>query len=239
MICLLLALAQSTAESPQPISYGVEIAFRSGHADRGYLISDRLVIQPVVWLSGSGVDFSAWSNFTLARNSDGSRPEILELELGREYEWGSFSIRPAARMWFYHDPLSPYSSRSLEGWLNVSYDTGPFDLFTNHSLDVMEYQGAYFVDAGIESERELSERVEIGGSLGAGWASRLFNDSWFGVPASALNRASAKGWLTAYLSPHLYIVPHFEFNTTLDRAVRAAHVRPTYLLVGFTVGGEF
>ena len=242
--CALSAVARAFAQNPssepaRPISYGVELAFRSGHADRGYLISDRSVIQPVIWVSGNGADFSVWGNVTLGETTEGARPQILELELARKYEWHNLSIGPAARMWFYHDPLSRYSSRSLEGWLYVSYDTGPFSLFTNHSLDVLEYQGAYFVDAGIESEGQLSERVEIGGSLGAGWASEPFNDSWFGVPQSALNRAIAKGWLTAYLNSHLYIVPHFEYNKTLDPAVRAAHVRPTHLLVGLTLGGEF
>lgn len=234
------AVAQGTpSETARAISYGVELAFRSGHADRGYLISDRPVIQPVMWVSGNGADFSAWGNFTLAETTEGARPKILELELTRKFEWSNLSIGPAARMWFYNDPLSRYSSRSLEGWLYVSYDAGPLSLFTNHSLDVMEYRGAYFLDAGIESEGALSDRFEIGGSLGAGWASELFNEGWFGVPKSALNRAIAKGWLTAYLTPHLYLVPHFEYNKTLDPAVRAAHIRPTYLLVGLTLGGEF
>jgi hypothetical protein len=233
------AFAQGTpSEAARPITYGVELAFRSGHADRGYLISDRPVIQPVMWVSGNGTDFSAWGNFTLAENSDGSRPNILEFELTRTYEWSKLSIGPGARMYFYHDPLSSYRERSLEGWLFLAYDAGPFRLFTNHSLDVLTYKGSYFVDAGIEAGGALSERVELKGSVGAGWASAMFNQSWFDVPTAALNRAVAQGSLTAYLTPHLYLVPHFEYNRTLDPAVRAAQ-RPTYLLVGLTLGGEF
>ena len=217
------AFAQSTPpEKARPMSYGVELAFRSGHADRGYLPSTRPITQTVVWVSGNGTDFSAWGNVTLAENTDGSRPNILELELTRTYEWSNISVGPGVRMYFYHDPLNSYSEQSLESWLYLSYDAGPFRLFTNHSLDVLTYKGAYFVDAGIEAERELSERLEIKGSLGAGWASAMFNAAWFGVPQSALDRAVAQGWLTAYLTPHLYLVPHFEYNHTLDPAVRAA-----------------
>jgi len=243
MIALALStpgFAQSAPPAPaRPMSYGVEIAFRSGHADRGYLISDRPVVQPVMWVSRNGADFSVWGNVTLGRTTDGARPEILELELARTYEWGRLSIGPAARMYFYHDPLSPYSTRSLEGWLYLSFDTGPFRLFTHHSLDVLTSQGAYFADAGIESEREISERVTIAGSLGAGWASAMFNDAWFEVPKAGLNRAILRGTLTATLTPHVYLAPHLEWNTTLDRAVRASQRRPTYLLVGLTFGGEF
>lgn len=232
--------AQSTAsEAPRPVTYGLEVAFRSGHADRGFLISDRPVIQPVVWLSGAGAELSAWSNFTLATSTDGTRAEILELELTRAYELNRFSIAPALRMFFYHDPLSPYSTRSLEGWLYLKYDVGPFRLFTNHSLDVLTHQGAYFGEAGIESEGHLSERLKLGGSLGAGWASATFNDAWVGVARSALNHINAKGWLTAQVNRRLYAGPTFELNTTLDRRVRAEHIRPTYLLVGLAVGGDF
>jgi len=119
------AVAQDTSRvlaiSPQAkerrISYGVEIAFGSGHADRGFILSDRPVVQPVLWLSGSGAELSVWGNFTLAETTDGSRPEILEMELTREHEWRHFSVAPAIRMFSYHDALSPFRTRSIEGWL--------------------------------------------------------------------------------------------------------------------------
>ena len=62
---LLALLACTTAaravaqDIPQRMTYGIEIAFRSGHADRGFIINDRPVVQPVMWFSGSGTEFSA------------------------------------------------------------------------------------------------------------------------------------------------------------------------------------
>jgi len=143
--------------SPQHTTYGVEIAFRSGHADRGFIINDRPVVQPVMWFSGSGTEFSAWSNFALAQTTDGARPRIVELELTHEQTWGKVTAQPAIRMFFYHDALSADRDRSLEGWLTLSYDVGPFQLFTRQSLDVLTYKGAYFVDAGIA--RRALDRV--------------------------------------------------------------------------------
>lgn len=241
------AVAQSSPKSPgdtlsttePPVSYGVEIALSSGHADRGFIISDRPVVQPVTWVSGSGASFYLWSNLTLAQTTDSARPQILEMELAREAEWGRLSVAPAVRTYFYHDPLSTYSTRSIEGWLYLSYDVGPFSLFTNHSVDLLAYRGAYFGEAGIESEGRVSPRVEIGGSFGAGWASSAFNDLWVGIPKSALNRLSAEGWLLAYASPHYYIGPHFKLNSIVDRDVRAELARPTVLFVGLTMGVEF
>src|SRR6266496_4905430 len=46
--------AQDTADNARPISYGAEITFGSGHADRGFIISDRPVLQPVTWVTEIG-----------------------------------------------------------------------------------------------------------------------------------------------------------------------------------------
>jgi hypothetical protein len=235
------AFAQDT-QTPNEgrrVSYGVELAFRSGHADRGFIISDRPVIQPVMWLSARRTDLSVWSSFTLAETTDGSRPSILEIELTHAYKGGRVTVEPALRAFFYRDPLSPFSTRSIEGWLYLSYNAGPFRFFTNHSLDVQTYKGAYSVDAGIEADGHLSPRVKAGASFSAGWGSASFNDAWVGVANAALDRVSAEGWVAAYVNPRLYIGPRVDFSTILDRRVRTAAWRPSYVLVGLTVGGEF
>jgi hypothetical protein len=78
---------QKRSEKERPTSYGVEIELSSGHADRGIVISDRPVVQPVTWVSGSAATFSAWRNVTLAETTDSSRPQILEMELRVCHEW--------------------------------------------------------------------------------------------------------------------------------------------------------
>ena len=142
-------------------------------------------------------------------------------------------------MFFYNDPVSVDRTRSIEGWLYLSYNAGPFRLFTNHSLDVLTYRGAYFGEAGIEAEGHVAQRVEIGGSFAAGWASSTFNDAYADIAKSALDRLSVEGWLTAYRKSHFYIGPHFEFSAIVDRAVRAELIRPTYFLIRLTTGAEF
>lgn len=234
----LVTCVPAVAQEQRRVSYGVEIAFRSGHADRGFIINDRPVIQPVTWLSAGGTDVSVWSSLPLAETTDGARPGIVEIEAAHRHEWGPVTIGPSVRAFFYRDPLSPFSTRSIEGWLYLSYDAGPFRLFTHHSLDLQTYKGAYSVDAGIEADGHVAQRVELGGAVSAGWGSASFNDAWVGVATAALDRFEAKGWLTAYLTPHMYIGPHVEFSTLLDGRVRAAALRPTYVLFGFTLGGE-
>jgi hypothetical protein len=237
LVCAPVARARAQ-DIPQRMTYGVEIAFRSGHADRGFIINDRPVVQPVMWFSGSGTEFSAWSSFALAQTTDAARPQIVELELTHEQTWGKVSVGPALRMYFYNDALNAERDRSLEGWLNLSYDLGPVRLFTRHSLDVLTYKGAYFVDAGIESEHRVTPTLELGGSLGAGYGSARFNDDYADVAKRALDRVRAATWLTVYMR-RFYVGPHLEFSTIVDPAVRAAVTRPTYLLVRLGIGGQF
>jgi len=226
-------------ERQRPISYGAEIALSSGHADRGLVISDRPVLQPVIWVSGSGVSFSVWGSLTLGETTDGSRPQILEMELTREHKGRHLTVGPAIRMFFYHDPLSIDGSRSIEAWLNVSYSVGPLRLFANHSVDVLAHRGAYFGEAGLAFERRVSQTIKVGGSYGIAWASSTFNHAYVGIDKSAVNRLSVEGWLTAHVKRRLYLGPHFKFSTTVDRAVRAELARPTYFFVGLTTGVEF
>ena len=114
------------------MSYGLEVAFSSGHADRGFLISDRTVVQPVTWMGWNGTELSLWSSVPLTPNSDGSRPHIAEFELTHTQRWGKLTVAPALRMYYYHDALSRERDRSLEGWLELSVesDSGPIVSFT-------------------------------------------------------------------------------------------------------------
>jgi hypothetical protein len=231
---------QKTPDTAATISYGLETAIRTGHSDRGFLISDRPVFQPVVWVSRRGTNLSVWANLALADATDGSRPDIMETELTHKYEWKSYSIGPAARMYFYRDRVSRSTSRSVEAWLYLSRDLGPVTLFTNHSVDLLDYRGGYFGEAGVESEGVLSPGVEIGGSFGAGWANSTFNDYWAGVAKSAFNRVSAEGWLSVYPTPRFYIGPHVEFSSIVDRDVRAGDLfSPRYFVLKLTTGVEF
>lgn len=222
------------------ISYGLETAFRTSHSDRGFLISDRAVFQPVVWVSRRGTDFSLWGNLALADATDGSRPDIVEAELTHKYEGKSLSIAPAVRMWFYRDRVSRSRSRSIEAWMYLSRDLGAVTLFTNHSVDLQDNRGGYFGEAGVESEGMVSPALEIGGSLGAGWANSTFNDYWAGVAKAAFNRVSAEGWLSIYPTPRFYIGSHVEFSSIVDRDVRAGDLfSPTYFALRLITGVEF
>src|SRR5919197_3628159 len=47
-------------------SVGVEVAFKSGHADRGFIVSDRAVLQPVAWVFRPVAESAVWGGIPLA-----------------------------------------------------------------------------------------------------------------------------------------------------------------------------
>lgn len=221
------------------MSYGLEIDFRSGYADRGILISDRPVVQAIPWLSGAAGKVALWTNFTLDETSDNSRPQILELDVSHEQQWGRLSVTPEIEIYEYRDPVSAYRSRSIESWVYVSYRANPVRIFTNHSVDVAEYRGAYFGEAGIEVNRQVSRTIEIGSSISGGWGSATFNEEFFGVDRAAFNLVRVEGWLTTYLTRWFYVASHFQVNQFVDRALRAGVARPTMVFIGLVTGVEF
>jgi len=232
--------APPPASTPErPLSYGLEIDFRSGYADRGILISDRPVVQAIPWLSGPAGRVALWTNVALDETSDNSRPQILEVDLSHEQHWGRLSVVPEIEIYEYRDPVSADRSRSIESWVYVSYRANPVRIFTNHSVDVAEYRGAYFGEAGIEVNREVSRTIEIGTSISGGWGSRTFNEEFFDVDRAAFNLVRVEGWLTTYLTRSFYVASHFQINQFLDRALRAAVARPTMVFVGLAMGVEF
>jgi hypothetical protein len=230
---------QPASTIERPLSYGLEIDFRSGYADRGILISDRPVVQAIPWLSGSAGRVALWTNFALDEASDNSLPQILEVDFSREQQWGRLSVVPKIEIYEYSEPVSAYRSRSIESWIDVSYRADPVRIFTSHSVDLAEHRGAYFGEAGIEVNREVSRAIEIGTSISGGWGSRTFNEAFFDVDRAAFNLVRVDGWLTTYLTRSFFVVSHFQVNQFVDRALRAGVARPTMVFVGLVMGVEF
>jgi hypothetical protein len=240
LVLLTSAARPAGAQDTSTFSYGLETAFRSGHSDRGFLISDRQVLQPVLWASWGRTAGYLWGNVPMAAASDGSRPWIVEAELSQTVEWNGFSITPATRMYFYRDPILYGSSRSLEVWLHLTRDVGVLTLFARQSVDLLDNRGGYSGEAGVASSAHVSPSLELGGSFGAGWANATFNEWWAGVAKPALSRVGVDGWVTVYVTPNVYLTPHVEFSTIVDRDVREGDLyRPTYFLFRLATGVEF
>ena len=116
-------------------------------------------------------------------------------------------------------------------YAKISHKAGPVTVYTTHNVDIESFRGAYWGDAGVSKEQTWG-RWKLEGSLSGGWASSKFNEAYWGSRTSAFNLVAAQSSLTISLPGHVYLRPHFEFSSIVDRQLRAPLSSPTLLGMG-------
>lgn len=189
------------------------------------------VLQPSVWGSLSNLTLSLWGNVAATGLTE------LDPALSYSAEWRGFSFEPSFACYLYPAEPDPFGTAELS--LNVARPLGPLEVFTDHSLDVVGYPGAYYGDIGLSFERELTSSLSGGASASIGWASAQFNEECLGVRRGALNCTEAEASLTWSTFWLLYLRPHVAASSLLDAELRAATERPWNVTAGLAVGREF
>ncbi|HEX3036561.1 MAG TPA: TorF family putative porin [Thermodesulfobacteriota bacterium] len=224
-------------EEDQIFNFGTEIDFNSRYVWRGIALSEGAVMQPSVWISAFNFTFYIWGNFIL--NDEPNQGEFNEIELILYYsrEWGKVTFEPFVVYYVYPNQEDVPSTGEVT--LNLYYSFGPFNIFTSHTFDFVEYEGSYFGDAGLSYEHQLSSTLTLEASSSFGWASSEFNSVNIGLSKSAFNFAGGNLSLTYYPKEFLYFRPHIEFSAIVDGELRDQLDDPTILNVGVAVGMEF
>ena len=230
---LSVSLAQGrTSESPaakdvgqrrtdnHKINFGMDTDFNSRYVWRGIPLSDRPVMQPSVWISGFGFEFTAWRNINLTDTAENVHLHTTNLNLTYSRDWKKVRIEPSLDAYVNRPPVGFDDPNTMETSLKFSYPVGAWRLSTSHAFDVIAYRGSYFGQAGLSYEGRLTQRVVPAISFQAGWSSSTFNETYIGLDKRALNFVGAGGSVTYYLQQHLYFRPHFEFNAIAGRELR-------------------
>lgn len=219
---LLLALAgraaAQAAEQPPPeptFTWGAEVDISSRYLWHGLAYSDGVVIWPGVWLSAKGftVDFSA----NLDPHYD-PRFNEHDLSVGYEQALGRLTLRGAFSRYTYRE-LSGDPGSTSEVVLGAAYTIGPGDVFTNHSIDVENYPGAYYADVGYVVERELAPRSRLTVDASVAFWSK-FAEKYELPSDGALGPAMLNVSFEQRLASALAVRPHVTFTRLLDRTAR-------------------
>jgi hypothetical protein len=233
-LCLLasiLLVSPSVLNGQSPLSAGIELDPVSRYVWRGIDQGMSPVLQPSVWGAVGNVTVSLWANVA----AEG----LTELDPGLSYsaEWLGFSLEPSFACYLFPAEPDPFGTAELS--LNVARPVGPIEVFTDHSLDVVGYPGAYYGDVGVAFEPELTENLAAGTSACVGWATAQFNEECLGVRHAAVNCAEAQASLTWSPLGWLYVRPHVAASSLLDARLQAATDRPVNVTFGLAVGREF
>jgi hypothetical protein len=233
----LFVLGQATEEKKGSWMFGGEADVNSIYIWRGLAWSEGAVIQPSLWVSRSNFTLSGWSNFVL--NEEPNQGQFNEFDLVISYRgiWKNFEVEPAIQ--FYTYPNQPGEPSTGEFSIQVSYLIGSFVIETAHYFDFIEYGGAYIGEVGLEYHREISSKLSVDGALRFDWANAKFNSVYAFWERAALNGLAAEISLTYNLNDSLYIRPHLEWNSLLDKNLRGWIERPTIANFGLAVGMEY
>jgi len=201
------------------LSFGGELDANSRYVWRGLPQSRGPAAQPSVWVSFTDFTFTPWANFVLGSEENRWKFNEVDLSVAYSKEWIGLSFEPSFAYYVY--PNQPDVPATGELSLGLSYQLGPVEFSTSHTVDLFEYRGAYFGDLGLEYSRDvLNDRAgfEAGGRVGVG--SSRFNDAYIGEPRFALNTAGVTVGMPVSVFGCLRVRPHAELSTVIDRALR-------------------
>jgi len=219
------------------LSLGAELDGNSRYVWRGLALNDGPVLQPSAWVSLAGFTVTPWANF--AFREDGAPAGFNELDVTLDYsrDVSDLTVTPSFSAYLYPNQADAPPTGELA--LALSYPVGPVCICTDHSVDLIATPGAYFGDAGLSYEADLTPSLTVEASASVGWGSARFNEANLDVNRAALNVAGADLALTWCPRWLFYLRPHAALSVLPDRELRTAV--PSSLLVtgGLAVGKEF
>ncbi|MFN7925614.1 MAG: hypothetical protein U0Q16_36275 [Bryobacteraceae bacterium] len=200
-------------------SFSVEGDLVSRYVWRGFTYGNGAAFQPSVSYSARGVTLAAWSNMPLAREPQRGRFNQIFFSAGTEREWRSWKLEGTLQGYHWQGAGGEGGVTTLELAGRVSRAVRSVRLFTEHTVDVANYRGSYFVEGGSEWERQTKRlQWQVRGVIGGGNA--RFNAAYAGLRQSAVNYAQAGVSAKAPLRRNWYLRPHAEITGVLDGAIR-------------------
>jgi hypothetical protein len=243
-LCVLLAAstcfgqpvpAQEIVDADNAISWGMETDINSKYVWHGLIFADETVIQPTAWISMNGLTCSVWNN-----QVPGNEPGLGtgdEVDLSAAYEWEIGPVGTEFAFAYYVYPNQDDSPSTGELSARLTRGFGSFEFSTGHSLDIIEYDGAYFGDVQLMLEREFADCLSYNIATSLGWASAAFNNTYAGVNRDALNMIGGTASISWYLTDNIYIRPHFESYRILNNSIADMTKRDVFSFGG-VVGFE-
>jgi len=210
------------AEKTEPLfSYDIQVDYNSRYVWRGIAYSNATVLQPSLGGSFKDLYVWIWGNCDLSHGSSDEefrRFNEVDFNISYTYEWNRLTIEPSLLSYFY--PRQDDAPATAECSLKLSWNLGLISIFTNQTVDIIEYDGAYFADIGIAYEKEFSNTFLFEADTSLGFGSDRFNEVYLDVAKYAINLYSLNLSLTHQLNETFSIRPHLELTVILDDELR-------------------
>jgi hypothetical protein len=203
---------------------GAEFDFNSKYIWRSLAFSKGAVWQPSAFIGYAGLTLQIWSNFVLnAAEPNLHRFNEIDYRLAYQYDIGDFTIAPALNLYSYPNQSAADIPITGEAEIQVACALGDFALETTHFFDVWSNKGGYVGEVGLQFEKEAGAGLTLNAAARLVFANAKFNSYYVrpGTPG-AINSLVLEAGATYAFRGGFYVRPHFEYNTILDSALRAA-----------------
>lgn len=235
-LMIIFCLFINTVSAQNGVSTSIETGLFSNYIYKGIIYSDKMVYQ--AGITGSYSEYSAgiWGNFNSPQY--GRKNELTELDIfvSRSFSIGDLLLNNTASVYFFYGE-DPYPV-TAEYILYASYPVEPVTFFSDLSLDIAEYAGAFMVTHGLNYEQPLTSVLYFNSSLSFSWATGRYNYPNTGFDKSAIIYAGIDLSLAYYHNSGFYIRPQFQYNVIPDKRLHEyiGKFNTFYgLLAGFTI----
>ncbi|MEO8512647.1 MAG: hypothetical protein ABI543_03735 [Ignavibacteria bacterium] len=236
--CIELFSGQNdTLFEPVPdIQYCVEVDHCSGYVFRGLVLNNDFVLQPGI--TGTYRNFTAglWSNLNTLSTESAPGVDEVDFYLAHEFDLYGIGISNTAAMYFYSGK-DAYPTTG-EYILKAAYYTGPVGYSSELAVDFMEYRGAFIITQSINYEKTFGKKLCFDASLSLSWAGSKYNKVNAGLEKKAFNYAGLDVSLTYNLNSGVYLKPHFQLNTLVDKEL-GEYIERRTVFYGVLVGYSF
>lgn len=160
-----------------------------------------------------------------------------DVEVKYTREWEKFSTETSLLAYFYFfQPQSP-NTAEISNWSGYNFFKD-FSVFTENSLDIAIYRGAWYSSNGIVFDHDIKEDLNIEWSAYAALANARFNSNYYGTNATGLVLIGSHAELKKTLRKY-FIKLTGEINSYRKTAIKTATELKGTNNFGIAVGVEF
>lgn len=160
-----------------------------------------------------------------------------DVEIKYTREWKKLSTETSLLAYFYFfQPQSP-NTAELYNWSGYNFFKD-FSLFTENSVDIAAYRGAWYSNNGIVFDHDIKEDLNIEWSAYAALANARFNGNYYGTDEGGLVLIGSHAEITKNI--HRYFIKLTgEWNSYQKKAIKTATELKGTNNFGIAVGFEF
>lgn len=230
-----LTSGQVTNTERNKLNMSIVVDYNSCYLWRGYTFSEGSVIQPSASITIRRFSLNFWSNFDLEKTEGSPVFNEFDIILSYTYEKRSLEIQPVVQFYFYPGTVE-LSTGELT--LNTAYRYKNIKFLTSHNIDILNYSGSYYGNAGAGYEKEFYSNMLFECGVSLGWANSRFNKTYGSTGKNALNHICGNLGFTFYPSEYIYTKLRFELSNLLDKDLRKMHTGQPVINWGLTLGME-